>query len=222
MPPMERDFYQILGITRQSSRQDILQAFRDLVRENHPDKFQDAARKRQAEETLKEITEAFNALYDPKRRENYDKSLDSQGAAHAVKSPQEQAKEFFQQGLARYRSGDLSAAVGLFDHVLRVQPDHSQALYYGGMVKLRNPKWRNAGAEAVEKAIALEPYNAEYVLEYCRLLLTMGQTMRAARILAKAAADNPASDEIKALLDRCSKPQEGAAGGKFSIFGGKK
>jgi len=219
---MERDFYQILGIAQQATRQEVLRAFRTLVMENHPDKFQEAARKRQAEDLLKEITEAFNAIYDQKRREEYDSTLSSPGSGHAVKTPQEQAKEFFQQGLMRYRGGDLSGAVGLFDHVLRVQPDHSQALYYGGMVKLRNPKWRNAGAEAVEKAIVLEPYNAEYVLEYCRLLLTMGQTMRAAKILAKAAEDNPASEEIAALLDRCSKPQEGAPGGKFSIFGGKR
>lgn len=218
---MDRDFYQVLGIGRQSTRQEILQAFRGLVSENHPDKFQDPARKRQAEEALKEITEAFNSLYDPRRREEYDKSL-SQGPVHAVKSPQEQAREFFQQGLARYRNGDYAGAVGLFDHVLRIQPDHSQALYYGGMVKLHNPKWRSAGAESVEKAIALEPYNAPYVVEYCNLLLTMGQTVRASKILAKAAQDNPASDEITALIQRCSKPPEGAGGGKFSIFGGKK
>ncbi len=218
---MDRDFYQVLGVSRQSSRQDILQAFRALVSENHPDKFQDAARKRQAEDALKEITEAFNSLYDPRRREEYDKSL-SQGPVHAVKSPQEQAREFLQQGLARYRSGDFAAAVGLLDHVVRIQPDNSQALFYGGMIKLHNPKWRSAGAEWAEKAIALEPYNSSYVVEYCNLLLTMGQTVRASKILAQAAQDNPASDDIKTLIQRCSKPSEGAGGGKFSIFGGKK
>ena len=218
---MDRDFYQVLGIGRQSTRQEILQAFRALVSENHPDKFQDPSRKRQAEEALKEITEAFNALYDSRRREEYDKST-SEGPARAVKSPQEQVREFLQQGLARYRGGDFTAAVGLLDHVLRLQPDNSQALYYGGMVKLHNPKWRSAGAESVEKAISLEPYNTTYVIEYCNLLLTMGQTVRASKILAKAAEDNPASEEIGKLIQRCSKPSEGAGGGKFSIFGGKK
>ena len=186
---MDKTFYEILGIEKAASHTAVLEAFRELVRQHHPDKFKEPAEKAAAEVLLKDITEAFNTLYNARKREEYDKTLLPGGSATHVKSSQEQAKEFFQQGMARYKAGELSQAVSLFDMVLRVQPDHSAALFYGGIVKMRNPKWRSQGAEAVERAIGLEPYNAAYVVEYCRLLIAMGQSIRATKILDKAAVE---------------------------------
>jgi curved DNA-binding protein CbpA len=197
----------------------VVAAFRKLVRENHPDRFKSPEEKAKAEELLKDITEAFNNLSNPGRRQEYDKSL-AQPSTGVVKSPQEQVKEFLAQGLSRYRQGDLSSALSLFDHVIRVQGDNASALFHSGMIRLKNPKWRSQGADSVERAIRQEPYNADWVVEYAKAMITMGQQLRATKVLEVSAESNPASEEIRDLLAECLGGGSDKPGG-FSLFGRK-
>jgi curved DNA-binding protein len=64
----DRDFYQILGVPREASQDDIQRAYRRLARTNHPDVNKDPA----AEERFKDISEAYDVLSDPQTRRRYD------------------------------------------------------------------------------------------------------------------------------------------------------
>jgi molecular chaperone DnaJ len=67
---MPRDPYEVLGVERQASEQDVKKAFRSLARELHPDvNAHDPA----AEEKFKEAAEAYEILSDPERRATYDR-----------------------------------------------------------------------------------------------------------------------------------------------------
>jgi molecular chaperone DnaJ len=63
-----RDLYDVLGVTRDASDEDIRRAYRRLARELHPDVNGDPA----AEEHFKEIAGAYEILSDPERRARYD------------------------------------------------------------------------------------------------------------------------------------------------------
>lgn len=63
-----RDYYEILGIPRDASAEDIKSAFRKLARQYHPDVSKEA----DAEEKFKEINEAYGVLSDPEKRRRYD------------------------------------------------------------------------------------------------------------------------------------------------------
>jgi DnaJ-class molecular chaperone len=65
----KRDFYDILGISRTASADDIKKAHRKLVRQYHPDVNKNSAG---AEEKFKEAQEAYDVLSDPQKRRNYD------------------------------------------------------------------------------------------------------------------------------------------------------
>jgi molecular chaperone DnaJ len=67
---MPRDPYEVLGVTRDASEQDVKKAFRALARELHPDVN---AHDPQAEEKFKEAAEAYEILSDPERRATYDR-----------------------------------------------------------------------------------------------------------------------------------------------------
>ena len=71
----EADFYQVLGIKRTASSDEIRSAFRDLVKRYHPDLFSTAAEKEQATEKLRLINEAYAVLGTPQRRRDYDQSF---------------------------------------------------------------------------------------------------------------------------------------------------
>src|SRR5215469_5176490 len=62
------DFYQILGVSRDASQQDIQRAYRKLARQYHPDVNSDPA----AAERFKDASEAYDVLSDPKTRSRYD------------------------------------------------------------------------------------------------------------------------------------------------------
>jgi molecular chaperone DnaJ len=68
----KRDYYEILGVSRNASLEEIKKAYRQLALKYHPDRVpQD--KKKEAEEKFKEISEAYAVLSDPKKRELYDK-----------------------------------------------------------------------------------------------------------------------------------------------------
>jgi curved DNA-binding protein len=64
----DKDFYQILGVARDASQDDIQRAYRKLARQYHPDVNADPA----AEERFKDVSEAYDVLSDPQTRRRYD------------------------------------------------------------------------------------------------------------------------------------------------------
>jgi len=62
---MNKDYYKILNINRESSQDDIKKAFRKLSKQHHPDKGGD-------ENVFKEMSEAYETLSDPHKRHKYD------------------------------------------------------------------------------------------------------------------------------------------------------
>ena len=66
--PQGKDYYEILGISKGASEDEIKRSFRRLARQYHPDVNKDP----KAEEKFKEINEAYHVLSDPKKRTQYD------------------------------------------------------------------------------------------------------------------------------------------------------
>ena len=69
----DADFYQILGVTRAASADQIKSAYRELVKRYHPDLFLAPDAKAEATEKLRLVNEAYAVLGNPKRRERYDR-----------------------------------------------------------------------------------------------------------------------------------------------------
>lgn len=68
---MPRDYYEILGVPRTASQDDITNAYKKLARQFHPDK-NPGAKQAEAEARFKEVQNAYDVLNDPKKRATYD------------------------------------------------------------------------------------------------------------------------------------------------------
>jgi curved DNA-binding protein len=64
-----RDYYEVLGVPRTASAEELQQAFRRLARRHHPDVNKDPG----AEERFKDVNEAYQVLSDPGTRARYDR-----------------------------------------------------------------------------------------------------------------------------------------------------
>ena len=69
---MSKNYYEILGIGKNASAEEIKKAFRELSKQHHPDKGGD-------EEKFKEINEAYSVLSDPDKRADYDNPMRNMG-----------------------------------------------------------------------------------------------------------------------------------------------
>ena len=113
---MANDFYDILGVSRKSSEDDIRKAYRKLAHKYHPDK---TGGDKAAEDKLKEINAAYDTLKNQEKRAQYDR-FGSQGAHFSnaaggfdTGSPFDDIFDaFFGGGGSRSRRGSAAAVAG--------------------------------------------------------------------------------------------------------------
>ncbi|MCL2406623.1 MAG: molecular chaperone DnaJ [Defluviitaleaceae bacterium] len=67
----ERDYYEVLGINKGASDDDIRKAYRGLAKQHHPDA--NLGKEKEAEEKFKEISKAYSVLSDSEKRASYDR-----------------------------------------------------------------------------------------------------------------------------------------------------
>ncbi|KAF6028169.1 DNAJC3 [Bugula neritina] len=72
----KRDYYKILGVSRNAPKKDILKAYRKLAMVWHPDKFELEEEKKEAEKKFMDIAAAKEVLTDPEARQKFDNGED--------------------------------------------------------------------------------------------------------------------------------------------------
>jgi len=101
--PEKRDYYEVLGIPKNSTPEQVKQAYKELAKKFHPDINKEAG----AEEKFKEVLEAYTILSDPKKRSEFDN--------YGFSSPQFSNfdfDEFMRRGGMHFDFSDIFGEVG--------------------------------------------------------------------------------------------------------------
>lgn len=67
-----KDYYSVLGISKSSDKKEIKKAYLSLAKKFHPDKFQDAKEKEEAQKKFQEVQQAYDVLSDDQKKSAYD------------------------------------------------------------------------------------------------------------------------------------------------------
>ena len=91
----KRDYYEVLGVSREAGHEEIKKAYRKMAMKYHPDRNQDDST---AEHKFKEAAEAYEVLHDPEKRRRYDRfgheGVRSQGGGFGGFDPMDIFKDF--------------------------------------------------------------------------------------------------------------------------------
>ncbi len=176
------DYYQLLGVAPNASAAEVRRAYLQLAREKHPDRFSDPVEKKRAEAYLQEITTAFNALTNPRSRQEYDEARQRP----QPRTPEEIASDAFARGQALVEQGQLDEAL----IALRTAVHHApaQAAYHAALGHLlaRLPNAAREAVQVLERATQLDPGSAGAFIDLAAVLARQGMRLRAQKALETA------------------------------------
>jgi curved DNA-binding protein CbpA len=192
------DYYQLLGVTPQASAVEIRKAYALLAREKHPDRFQDPAQKQAAQKAFQEITTAFNALSNPKSRQEYDAARDKP----VPRTPEEIATDAFERSQAALEAGQLDEAVTLLHTAVHHAP--GQVAYQLALGRALGrvtgvPQAAREAVQVLERVTQLAPQNAAGFAELAVVLARQGLKLRAQKALEAALRIAPRDARIARL-----------------------
>src|SRR4051812_42210655 len=125
---MKVSYYEVLGVKRSASEQEIRDRFRKLARAQHPDRYT-GGDKSDAERKFQVLTEAVNVLTNPTKRKQHDSEISS-GASKGPADFAQVAKAYLAKGVKCFKEGDMRGAYENFDMAVKHNAADSKAFHY--------------------------------------------------------------------------------------------
>ena len=153
------DPYSVLGVSPSASDDEIKKAYRDLARKYHPDNYQDNPLADLAQEKMKAINEAYDAITRARPGAGSGQSsYQSYGGQSGYQSYDAASGEIYQQIRQAINTGNLTLA----DQLLSSIPTRDAEWYFlSGAVAYRRG-WMDEAQRNYQMAASMEPGNAEY------------------------------------------------------------
>jgi curved DNA-binding protein CbpA len=215
---MKVNYYEVLGIERSASEQQIRDQFRRLAREQHPDRYK-GSDKAEAERRFQLLTEAVNVLTNPAKRKQHDAELTS-GSSKGSADFAQVAKAYLAKGAKAYKEGDMRAAYENFDMAVKHNPADAKAFHYLALAAVKIPSYTRQAVQAIESAVQREPVNAVYLKDAGLICKRAGLSAKAERYLDEALKWDAGNVEAQAALAelRQGKGESKESGKGFTLF----
>jgi curved DNA-binding protein CbpA len=188
------DYYNILGITKWSTHDEIKKAYFKKAKEFHPDRhfsLMSETLKNKLNALFSHITMAYKTLSHPQMKMEYDQDP-SFKASSMEGRPAEMAKAKFEEGKKALWDKLYAEAVELFGQAAYLDSSVAGYHFYFGMALAKEKKFREA-QEAINNALKLDPLNANYMAELGHMYLELGFHSRAKAAFEKAIQLDPSN-----------------------------
>jgi curved DNA-binding protein CbpA len=212
---MKVNYYEILGVERSASDQEIRDTFRKLARQNHPDRYR-GNDKADAERKFQVLTEAVNVLTNPAKRKQHDVELGA-GAVRGPVDVSQVSRVYLSKGVKAYKEGDWRSAYENFDMAVKHNAQDAKAFHYLALAAIRIPAYTRQAVQAIESAVQREPMNPVYLKDAGQIAKRAGLLAKAERYFEEALQWDASNAEAQAGLAELRTKEAGKGG--FSIFG---
>jgi curved DNA-binding protein CbpA len=217
--------YEVLGVNWDVTAQSLKNAYYQLARRYHPDRFRRShpAVVSRLESAFARITQAHETLRDDSLRATYNSKLEARrkaaqladSAPKTAPAPQdsvpegepepgvskaERAAEQFKEGIAALELGERKVALGLFASAARTVPNEPRYRANYGRLLAGDERTRRVAEAELSAAIKLDPGNAEYRVLLAELYRDLGLKLRAKGEAERAVAADPNHQRARELL----------------------
>ena len=154
-----RDPYQVLGVPSTATDEEVKKAYRDLARKYHPDNYHDNPLADLAQERMKEINEAYEAVQSQR------KAARAGGYSGGYGGYQAGYQSGYQSGGSRYQRIRMAISQGnlnLAEELLNAMADHdAEWSFLKGTICYRRG-WLDEARRYYQNAVNMDPDNQEY------------------------------------------------------------
>ena len=162
------DPYSVLGVSPNASDEEIKRVYRDLARKYHPDNFQNNPLSDLAEEKMKEINEAYEAITRMRSGGSY--TGGARGGSSSSSSYTGSGGNY--GGGASYAGGNMAlyaqirnaintGHLDLAEHLLQQAPQNAEWHFLAGSIAYRRG-WMDEALQQYSRACQMDPSNMEY------------------------------------------------------------
>lgn len=203
------NYYEILGIKPGAKREEIRRAYLELCKKFHPDKFKKLG-KEEYEKALKQFTlinEAFNVLYDPVKREEYDKKL-KEGKFFTVYDTTLKAQAFsvFKMGKEELEKGNTARAIHYLKTAVKLNPEEYLFKVYLALAFFKDGRRKEEILSLLMKIYSSRKVIKNWETHYiaAKVFNEIGEGNRALEMIERAKQLNPSSFRVKRLHEEIS------------------
>jgi curved DNA-binding protein CbpA len=169
------DFYDLLGVQKQASQDEIRSKYHELAKMFHPDRVQDKD-KEVAHRVFVRINQAYSTLIDPDKRERYDQRHSGKIVSPAPQGPPaspEEIREWMSAATVAFQSGDLETSHGYLRRVIKAGKAPIEAYILIGDIYV-GEKHKEKALTAYQFALKMQPDNKMLQTKVLRLEEVLG------------------------------------------------
>lgn len=214
-----KDHYEVLDVARVASIDEIKNAYHELARRFHPDRFHQSAPelRSRVESAFARIAQAYETLSDQAQRKDYDSkrtprttgavqkpavtAKDPNGAKQTSAAPKaDRAETSFRHGMDALQRNRPDEAIRFLAEAAMLAPREARYRAHYGHALIRQSNTRRIAETELQAALSLEPDNTSFRVMLAELYQQLGLRRRAEGELARALAADPKNKAARALL----------------------
>ncbi|MFZ3137080.1 MAG: DUF4388 domain-containing protein [Thermodesulfovibrionales bacterium] len=184
-------YYGVLGVKNLAPIHEIKSAYYKSAKKYHPDmhfQLEDDVLKDKLNDIFTYVYEAYATLSNPQRRKEYDKITALKPAK--LISNSDKARELFEEGKIQLRKNNYLEAELLFGQAAYFDGTIPEYHYYYGLTLMKLNKFKHA-EKAINRALKLDPKNADYLAKLGFVYLKLDLPMKAKAFFRQALGISP-------------------------------